>query len=234
MAGGAAFELSRPHPSFYTLNPQPHTPHPQPHTLNPTPQSPNPRWRVARPSSSRGPRGRARLAKRLDVAFAPRRKSAASRPSRSLYLYIYKYLHIYMYIYIFIDIGLWSKVVVQSILQTPRLNRFSREERNPFRGSRDHLRLAEGGALPYEGDRHCRGVWCPSTSECGVAPFQATQGPSWGYLNVHSSEALSFFGDKSPQNGSQNGQTAPITGTGCPHEGPSVDLPHGRAIYSVG
>jgi hypothetical protein len=33
---------------------------------------------------------------------------------------------------------------------------------------------------------------------------------------------LSTFGDKCPQSGSKNGQTAPRTGTGYPHEGPSA------------
>ena len=31
-----------------------------------------------------------------------------------------------------------------------------------------------------------------------------TQGPSWGCLKVNSSETLSIFGDKCPQNGSKN------------------------------
>ena len=50
-----------------------------------------------------------------------------------------------------------------------------------------------------------------------------TQGPSWGYLKVNFSETLSIFGDKRPQNGSQNGEMALRTGTGCPHIGPFVD-----------
>jgi len=48
-----------------------------------------------------------------------------------------------------------SKVVVQSTLLTPRPDRFTRAL--PPRGSRDPLRLAEGGALPYEGARYCPG-----------------------------------------------------------------------------
>ena len=48
------------------------------------------------------------------------------------------------------------KVVVQSTLLTPRLNRFTRAL--PPYGSRDPPRFAEGGALPYEGDRHCLGL----------------------------------------------------------------------------
>jgi len=48
-----------------------------------------------------------------------------------------------------------SKVVVQSTLLTQSPNRFTRAL--PPRGSRDPLRLAEGGALPYEGARHCPG-----------------------------------------------------------------------------
>ena len=35
-------------------------------------------------------------------------------------------------------------------------------------------------------------------------------------------EDLITFGDKCPRNGSKNGQTAPRTGKGCPHEGPRV------------
>ena len=45
------------------------------------------------------------------------------------------------------------------------------------------------------------------------------QGSSWGYLKVNSSETLSIFGDKCPQNGSKNDLMAPRT---TPHEGPSV------------
>ena len=32
----------------------------------------------------------------------------------------------------------------------------------------------------------------------------STQGPSWGYLKVNSSETMSNLGDKCPQNGSKN------------------------------
>jgi len=49
-----------------------------------------------------------------------------------------------------------------------------------------------------------------------------TQGPSWGYFKVNSSETLSIFGDKCPQNGSKNEQRAPRTSMGCPHIGPFV------------
>ena len=49
-----------------------------------------------------------------------------------------------------------------------------------------------------------------------------TQGPSWGYLKVNFSDTLSIFGDKCPQNGSKNEQTAPRTNTGYPHIGPFV------------
>ena len=46
--------------------------------------------------------------------------------------------------------------------------------------------------------------------------------PFVGYLKVNSSETLSFFGDKCPQNGSKNDLMAPRTTLECPHEGPSV------------
>ena len=52
-----------------------------------------------------------------------------------------------------------SKFVVQSTLQTPCTNRFARAPR----GRRDPLRLAQGGALPYKGARHC-----PDFSLAGV------------------------------------------------------------------
>jgi len=55
-----------------------------------------------------------------------------------------------------------------------------------------------------------------------VSSQEATQGPSWGYLEVNFSETLSIFGDKRPRNGSKNGEMAPRTGTGCPHIGPFV------------
>ena len=48
-----------------------------------------------------------------------------------------------------------SGVVVESTLLTPRINRFTRAL--PPLGSSDPLRLAEGGALPYKGARHCPG-----------------------------------------------------------------------------
>ena len=52
-----------------------------------------------------------------------------------------------------------------------------------------------------------------------------TQGSSWGYLKVNSSETLSIFGDKYLHNGSKNDLTAPRTTLECPHEGPSVVQP---------
>ena len=58
----------------------------------------------------------------------------------------------------------------------------------------------------------------PGTA-CGV---RSTRGPSWGYLKVNFSETLSSFGDKCPQNGSKNEETAPRTRTGYPHAGPGV------------
>ena len=48
-----------------------------------------------------------------------------------------------------------SKVVVLSTVLTPRTNRFTRAL--PPHGSSDPLRLAEGGALPCKGARHCLG-----------------------------------------------------------------------------
>jgi hypothetical protein len=69
-----------------------------------------------------------------------------------IYTYIYIYnIHIYTYIYTYIYI--W--VVVQSTLLTPRPNNFTRSL--PPRDSRVPLRIAEGGALPCEGARHCPG-----------------------------------------------------------------------------
>ena len=53
----------------------------------------------------------------------------------------------------------------------------------------------------------------------------STQGSSWGYLKVNSSETLSFFGDKCSQNGSKNDLMAPRTTLECFHEGPSVVAP---------
>ena len=55
-----------------------------------------------------------------------------------------------------------------------------------------------------------------------VAPAGATQGSSWWYPKVNSSETLSIFGDKCPRNGSKNEEMAPRTKTGCPHIGPFV------------
>ena len=41
-------------------------------------------------------------------------------------------------------------------------------------------------------------------------------------IKSHFWKISSTFGNKYPQNGSKNGQTAPRTGMGCPFEGPSV------------
>ena len=49
-----------------------------------------------------------------------------------------------------------------------------------------------------------------------------TQGSSWWYLKVNSSETLSIFGDKCPRNGSKNEEMAPRTKTGYPHIRPFV------------
>ena len=46
-----------------------------------------------------------------------------------------------------------SNIAVQSTLLTPRPKRSTRAL--PARGNKDPPRLAEGGALPYEGARHC-------------------------------------------------------------------------------
>jgi len=48
-----------------------------------------------------------------------------------------------------------------------------------------------------------------------------TQGSSRGYLKVNSSETLSIFEDKCPQNGFTKDLMAPRTTLECPHEGPS-------------
>jgi len=58
----------------------------------------------------------------------------------------------------------------------------------------------------------------------------STQGSSWGYLKVNSSETLSFLGDKCPQNGSKNDLMAPITTLECPHEEPSVAYERGTPV----
>jgi len=47
--------------------------------------------------------------------------------------------------------------------------------------------------------------------------------PFVGYLKVNSSETLSTFGGKCPQNGSKNNLMVPRTTMGCPHEGLRVD-----------
>ena len=47
-------------------------------------------------------------------------------------------------------------------------------------------------------------------------------------------KSLSSFGDKCPQNGSKNEETAPRTKTGYPHIGPSVVGPQGIEWPTVG
>ena len=65
-------------------------------------------------------------------------------------------------------------------------------------------------------------VFHPS-SAAALWSRESTQGPSWGYLKVNSSETLSISGDKCPQNGSKKDRMAPRTTLECPHEGPSVE-----------
>ena len=75
-------------------------------------------------------------------------------------------------------------VVVQSTLLTPRPIRFTRAL--PPRGSRDPLRLAEGGALPYQGARHCPGFSLPPhllpsnrwVRRCSVPRSSSSRSPS--------------------------------------------------------
>ena len=62
----------------------------------------------------------------------------------------------------------------------------------------------------------------------GGGAEERSQGPLWGYLKVNSSETLSIFGDKYPQNGSKNDLMAPRMTLECPHEGPSVGAARGR------
>ena len=68
-----------------------------------------------------------------------------------------------------------SKVIVQSTSLTPRPNRFTRAL--PPRGSRDPLRLADGGALPYQGARHCPGFETRDPS----SPYNLTCQPNCFY-----------------------------------------------------
>jgi hypothetical protein len=51
-----------------------------------------------------------------------------------------------------------------------------------------------------------------------AGPHPASPPPcsGWGKIKVNSSETLSIFGDKCPQNGSKNEQRAPRTSMGCP------------------
>ena len=77
----------------------------------------------------------------------------------------------------------------------------------------------------------------PGQPLTGEADGPTTQGPSWGYLKVNSSETLSIFDDKCPQNGSKNELMVPRTTMGCPHEGPRVGKPTellGFGVWGVG
>ena len=103
---------------------------------------------------------------------------------------------------------------------------------SPRRGAGGRHPLEHAQALNSKSESFTRGPLCryflgfgPSGIS-GVASrswYKPTQGPSWGYLKVNFSEMLSIFGDKRPRNGSNNGEMAPRTGTGCPHIGPFVD-----------
>ena len=66
------------------------------------------------------------------------------------------------------------------------------------------------------------------------AGYRPTQGSSWGYLEVNSSETLSFFGDKRPQNDTKNDLMAPRTTLECPHEGPFADSRRGADLSQGG
>ena len=81
------------------------------------------------------------------------------------------------------------------------------------------MRCLEGDAPQYafprntfDANRPCSRVsWLP----CWMRPKE-TQGSSWGYLKVNSSETLSIFGNKYPQNGSKDDTMAPRTTLGYP------------------
>ena len=78
---------------------------------------------------------------------------------------------------------------------------------------------------------NCLGCWVLGS---GLPGSGSTQGPSWGYLKVNSSETLSIFGDKFPQNGSKNEQRAPRTSMGCPHIWPFVGALQGMNLRLCG
>ena len=82
-------------------------------------------------------------------------------------------------------------------------------------GTQERLGSGEVGA-PDDFTRH-RTDHDPSWQK-GRGPRKALRTS----IKSHFWKISSTFGDKCPQNGSKNGQTAPRTGTGCPHEGPSV------------
>ena len=69
-----------------------------------------------------------------------------------------------------------SKVVVRSTLLTLRTYRFARAL--PPRGSRDPLRSAEGGVLPYKGAIHCPGF---SLRFCEISLLAVGQGLGVGF-----------------------------------------------------
>ena len=60
--------------------------------------------------------------------------------------------------------------------------------------------------------------------------FRPPEALCGGISKVNFQETLSSFGDKCPQNGSKNEQRALRTSMGCPHIGPFVDPPLGRAL----
>ena len=98
-------------------------------------------------------------------------------------------------------------------------------DRFPQRGPRSPttLRNYKANPKPYTANRTRSHHSSRSKSKCQrYPPARSTQGPSWGYLKVNSSETLSIFGDKCPQNGSKNEEMAPRTKTGYPHIGPFV------------
>ena len=66
------------------------------------------------------------------------------------------------------------------------------------------------------------------SSPCREHGSPTTQGPSLGYSKSQFLTGLSTLENNFRQNGFKNGQTAPRTGTGYPHEGPFVAGERGR------
>ena len=115
---------------------------------------------------------------------------------------------------------LWIKKQLHPKLHIIRLEEINSEQWTP---NLDSLRARKLHIIRLEEINPEQ--WTPNPDSLRACIVVNTRSPSWGYLKVDSSETLSIFADKFPQNGSKNDLLVPRTTMGCPHEAPHVATP---------